>query len=68
MDDEIEAGLAFPLSVRWCWPTRFSFHDQTIVVEFQKKIDKIQPKQVHYHNFSTTFLYILALFFLLFNI
>jgi len=68
IDDEIEAGLSFPLNVRWCWLTCFISHDQTTVVEFQKKIDKIQPKQVHYHHYSTNFLYIFALFFLMFNI
>jgi len=54
MDDEIVADLAFPLSVRWCRQTRSVFHDQTTVVEFRKKFDHIQPKQVHYHQCSTT--------------
>ena len=53
-DDEIVAGLALPLSVRWCRQTRSVFHDQTTVVEFRKKFDHIQPKQVHYHQCSTT--------------
>jgi len=44
------AGLAFPLSVRWCRQTRSVFHDQATVVGFRKKFDQIQPKQVHYQS------------------
>ena len=39
-NDEIEAGLVFPLSVRWCRQTRSIFHDQKTVVEFKKKLIK----------------------------
>jgi len=49
-EDEIVAGLAFPLSVRWCLQTSSVFHDQTTVVGFRKKFDQIQPKQVHYQS------------------
>ena len=52
-EDEIVAGLAFPLSVRWCRQTHSVFHDQTTVVGFRQKFDQIQPKQVHYHQCST---------------
>jgi len=51
IDGEIQTNLAFPLSVRWCRTMRFIFHDQTNVVEFWKKFDKIQPKQVSLSHF-----------------
>jgi len=44
-EDEIVAGLAFPLSVRWCRQTRFVFHDQTTVVGFRKKFDQINQSR-----------------------
>jgi len=67
-EDEIVAGLALHLSVRWCRQTHFVFHDQTTVVEFRKKFDHIQPKQVHYHQCSTTLFVEISFVFFMFNI